>query len=94
MTGVAAAGGLALINSVGQLGGVIGPYMVGLVEDATGSADAALYAIAGVCGLSAVLISWCLPERVYAREPRPSSATAGLAHDGMLVPNVRVAERD
>jgi MFS family permease len=78
MTGVAAAGGLALINSVGQLGGVIGPYMVGLVKDATGSADAALYAIAGVCALSAVLIVWCLPKRVYDQDTEGMLADAAL----------------
>ncbi len=50
LSGVAAAAGIALINSIGQIGGVIGPYAVGLVKDATGSADMALYGIAAVCG--------------------------------------------
>jgi MFS family permease len=68
LTGVAAAGGLALINSVGQLGGVIGPFMVGVVKDSTGSAAAGLFAIAAVCGLSAVLIMWCLPRKLYFRD--------------------------
>jgi len=36
LSGVAAAGGIALINSVGNLGGFLGPYMYGLIEDATG----------------------------------------------------------
>jgi MFS transporter, ACS family, tartrate transporter len=37
LTGSAAAGGIALINPVGSLGGLLGPYMIGLVKDATGS---------------------------------------------------------
>jgi len=46
LTGSAAAGGIALINSVGNLGGFLGPYMMGLVRDATGSFPLGLLAIA------------------------------------------------
>lgn len=44
----AAAGGLALINSMGQMAGFLSPYIVGWVKDSTGSTDAALYLLAGV----------------------------------------------
>ena len=44
----AAAGGLALINSMGQMAGFLSPYLVGFVKDATGSTDAALYFLAAV----------------------------------------------
>jgi ACS family tartrate transporter-like MFS transporter len=37
LTGTAAAGGIAFINSVGNLGGFAGPYAIGWVKDATGS---------------------------------------------------------
>jgi MFS family permease len=37
--GTAAAAGIAMINSIGNLGGFGGPYLVGLVKDATGSTD-------------------------------------------------------
>src|SRR5262249_37565927 len=46
LTGSAAAGGIALINSVGNLGGFLGPYAMGLVDDATGSFAIGLLAIA------------------------------------------------
>ena len=36
-TGSAAAGGIALINSIGNLGGFAGPYMVGIVKQASHS---------------------------------------------------------
>ncbi len=39
LSGLAAAGGIALINSVGNLGGFLGPYMFGLIKDATGGSD-------------------------------------------------------
>ncbi|MCL6480008.1 MAG: MFS transporter, partial [Peptococcaceae bacterium] len=37
LTDVAAAGTIALINSVGNLGGFVGPYVVGFLKNATGS---------------------------------------------------------
>ena len=46
LTGVAAAGGLAMINAVGNLGGWLGPSVYGLVKDATGSTDIALLCMA------------------------------------------------
>jgi ACS family tartrate transporter-like MFS transporter len=42
LTGTAAAGGIALINSVGNLGGFFGPYIVGIIKDRTQSNLAAL----------------------------------------------------
>ena len=42
LSGTAAAGGIALINSVGNLGGFAGPYLVGVFKDKTGSNVAAL----------------------------------------------------
>ncbi|MEK3789406.1 MFS transporter [Paenibacillus sp. FSL K6-1230] len=37
LTGVAAGGAIALINSIGNLGGFFGPYFVGFMNDMTGS---------------------------------------------------------
>jgi MFS transporter, ACS family, tartrate transporter len=48
LTGAAAAGGIAFINSIGNLGGFAGPYLLGWVRDATGSYTAALYGLAGL----------------------------------------------
>jgi MFS family permease len=42
LSGTAAAGGIALINSVGNLGGFFGPYVVGIIKDRTHSNFAAL----------------------------------------------------
>ena len=54
LTGSAAAGGIAFINSIGNLGGFIGPFAVGWVKDTTHSYSWALYALAGF-GLIAVI---------------------------------------
>jgi MFS transporter, ACS family, tartrate transporter len=37
LTGIGAASGIALINSVGNLGGFVGPYLIGAIKDRTGS---------------------------------------------------------
>jgi ACS family tartrate transporter-like MFS transporter len=48
LSGTAAAGGIALINAVGNLGGFIGPYAMGLIRDSTGNFKLGLFAIS--CG--------------------------------------------
>ena len=35
LSGTAAAAGSALVNSIGNLGGFVGPYLFGLMKDAT-----------------------------------------------------------
>jgi ACS family tartrate transporter-like MFS transporter len=54
LSGSAAAGGLAFINSVGTAGGFVGPSMIGLLKDATGSFSAGLVGMAAFLVLSAV----------------------------------------
>ncbi len=55
LSGAAAAGGLAFMNSVGALGGFVGPTMVGWLKDATGSFTAGLLGMAIVLGISVVM---------------------------------------
>jgi len=55
LSGSAAAGSIALINSFGALGGFFGPYLVGFVKDLTGKPTNALYILAGFFFLVAVL---------------------------------------
>lgn len=46
LSGTAAAGGIALINSIGNLAGFGGPYLIGWVKDATGSTATGLLVLA------------------------------------------------
>ena len=55
LTGSAAAAGIALINSMGAVGGFIGPFAVGVLKDATGSFASPLYLLAGILMVGAVL---------------------------------------
>jgi D-galactonate transporter len=48
LAGSAAAGGIALINSLGNLSGFVGPYLVGWLKDMTGTTATGLYAVAGM----------------------------------------------
>ena len=54
--GTAAAGGIALINSFGNLSGWLGPYVVGWLKDTTGTTAAGLYVVAALELLAAVMI--------------------------------------
>ncbi|MFP3526689.1 MFS transporter, partial [Pantoea sp. SIMBA_072] len=65
-----AAGGIALINTLGQLGGIVSPVMVGRIKDMTGSTTPALYVI-GVCALiAAALLLWGLPQKLRTSDKR------------------------
>jgi sugar phosphate permease len=58
LSGTAAAGGIALINAVGNLGGFLGPYMMGAIKDLTGSFSIGLLSIAmGVLVSGIVLVA-------------------------------------
>jgi ACS family tartrate transporter-like MFS transporter len=57
LAGTAAAGGIALINSVGNLGGFLGPYIFGYVKQRTGSFTTALWILAGILAFGAILAS-------------------------------------
>jgi len=53
--GVGAAASIALVNSVGNTGGFVGPYLLGAISDATHSFAAGLYAIAAMLVAGAAL---------------------------------------
>jgi len=61
LSGPAAAGGIALINSIGNLAGFAGPYAMGLFKDWTGSYTVGLLTLSGA-GLMAMVIVLLLPH--------------------------------
>ncbi|WP_432380703.1 MFS transporter [Duganella sp. P38] len=54
--GAAAAAGIAMINSIGNLAGFVAPYLVGAIGDATHSTAAGMYLIAASLLAGAVLV--------------------------------------
>lgn len=54
--GTAAAAGIALINAIGNLGGFIGPSIMGWLRDATGGYGGGLLVLSGALILEAILV--------------------------------------
>lgn len=62
LDGVAAATGIALVNSIGNVSGFISTMFVGWITERTHSTNASMYALSGVMVLGAALVL-CLPSR-------------------------------
>ena len=61
LSGTAAAGGVALINSIANLAGFGAPYMLGLIKTSTGSLSPGLYVVAAVEICATLLILALIP---------------------------------
>ncbi|WP_432828420.1 MFS transporter [Dactylosporangium sp. CA-092794] len=78
MSGLVAAAGLAFINMLGIIGGFVGPYAYGLIEDATGSLVTPYYVLAAASAVGVALVPVLAvairKERPgYDQEPSPAS---------------------
>jgi len=62
LTGFSAAAGIAFINSVGNLGGFVGPYAMGAISKATGSFRGGLV-VAGISWFISAALLIALPRR-------------------------------
>jgi MFS transporter, ACS family, tartrate transporter len=76
LTGSAAAAGLAVIVSIGNLGGFVGPYLIGAIREGTGSFSWALISVAGFLTLGAVLIRVVGVSLQRGRLARPAPSRA------------------
>lgn len=52
----AAAVGIAVINSIGNLSGFVGPYGIGMIQDATGNVSVALFFLSGSLLVASALL--------------------------------------
>ncbi|MGI4941210.1 MAG: MFS transporter [Janthinobacterium lividum] len=66
LAGAAAASGIAVINSVGNLAGFVSPYAVGWIIDATHSTTLGVYTLAG-CLLVGSLLALTMPKSLVNR---------------------------
>ncbi|WP_018263140.1 MFS transporter [Methylobacterium sp. WSM2598] len=73
LSGSAAAVGIATINSIGNLGGFAGPWVIGWIKDRTGSFTGGLIFVAALLVLSAIL------TLVVARAGRRSAPAGAVA---------------
>jgi ACS family tartrate transporter-like MFS transporter len=68
MSGAGAAAGIAMINSIGNLGGFIGPYTIGWIKGKTGSYTGGLYMVGLTLALSSAL------TLLLSRKPKQNTA--------------------
>ncbi|MEU6576454.1 MFS transporter [Streptomyces sp. NPDC046805] len=69
-TGAAAAAGLGLVNALGNIGGFVAPYLVGLIKSGTGDMRIALLFLAGCLAATALVV------HLYARKRPEGTAPA------------------
>jgi ACS family tartrate transporter-like MFS transporter len=74
LSGAGAAAGIAMINSVGNLGGFVGPFVIGWLKNVTGTYSAGLYVVAATLAVSAVVTV------MLSRQARQPHAPAGERH--------------
>jgi MFS transporter, ACS family, tartrate transporter len=77
LSGAAAAVGIAMVNSIGNLGGFVGPYLVGLMKDATGSTDGGLITLAIILVFGSFLATRVAHDPVLERAPEPDEGQPG-----------------
>ena len=56
LSGTAAAVGIAVINSIGNLGGFVGPYVIGLVRTSTGQFKGGLLLVSACLAVGGCLV--------------------------------------
>ncbi|NIH77733.1 MFS transporter [Amycolatopsis viridis] len=71
LSGASAAGGIALINSLGNVSGFAAPYVTGWLRDLTGSQRTGLWVV-GVCMVAGALVALVLGARLKAESARKS----------------------
>jgi ACS family tartrate transporter-like MFS transporter len=74
LSGAGAAAGIAMINSVGNLGGFVGPFVIGWLKNVTGTYSAGLYVVAATLAVSAVVTV------MLSRQARRPHAPVGERH--------------
>ena len=73
LSGTALAAGFAWINSIGNIGGFIGPWWIGVMKDATGSYSGGLYGLALLSLISAIVCA------LFLHIPDPTKVAAQAA---------------
>lgn len=74
LSGTAAAGGVALINSIANLAGFGAPFMLGMIKTQTGSLAPGLYVVAAVEACAMLLILALIPRFRKTRVAEPALA--------------------
>ncbi|MGF6787435.1 nitrate/nitrite transporter NarK [Paraburkholderia sp. 35.1] len=74
LSGAGAAAGIAMINSIGNLGGFVGPFAIGWLKNVTGGYTAGLYVVGATLAVSAVV------TLMLSRQTKSAPAAVGERH--------------
>jgi ACS family tartrate transporter-like MFS transporter len=74
LSGAGAAAGIAMINSIGNLGGFVGPFAIGWLKNVTGSYSAGLYVVGATLAVSAVV------TLMLSRQSKQAPVPVGQRH--------------
>ena len=85
LTNSSAAAGIALVTSVANLGGFVGPYTVGLIRQRTGSFRSGL-TYAGISFLISSTLAFVLSKRPWPAGERLGSADVDLETNPKALP--------
>ncbi len=77
LAGTAAAAGIGIVNSVGNLGGYVGPNIPIWVKLVSSDRSAALYTIAGILVIGALLTFFLIPKTLRVRVGMAEAVVAG-----------------
>ena len=66
LAGSAAAAGIAIINSIGNLAGFASPYVIGYLKDMTHSTSAGMYVLSAMLVIGAIAV-WLTPAKLVNR---------------------------
>ena len=79
LTGTSAAAGIAGINSLGNLSGFVGPYIMGYLKDATGNFTAGLLVLGG-CALVGSIVALTLKVSPHLEVASAAPGAPAPAH--------------
>jgi D-galactonate transporter len=66
LSGAAAAAGIAIINSIGNLAGFASPYLIGYLKDLTHSTQSGMYVLASMLVIGSIAV-WLTPAKLVNR---------------------------
>ena len=69
LSGMAAAGGIAVINSIGNLAGFVGPYAMGAIKDSTNSYQGGLFLLAALAFVAMLIVLVLRHDRHLEQAP-------------------------
>lgn len=84
LVGASAAAGIALINSVGNLGGYVGPYAIGKIKESTGSLSGGMYFLVAATVFGAIIVwvtRWVIHRDTAGIGNVPAEASDGAVKE-------------